>query len=47
MPHKMVKEILYGLHISATNNSKQASQEKHKIILLPIYIDVQLATMGL
>jgi hypothetical protein len=37
MPHKMIEEILYGLHISVRNGSTEAGQEKHKIILLSIY----------
>lgn len=47
MAHKMVEEILYGLHIPAKNSSTQTSQEKHKIILLPTYTAVQMATIGL
>jgi hypothetical protein len=38
----MVEELLYGLHISVRN-----SQEKHKIILLPVDIEAQLTTKEL
>jgi hypothetical protein len=47
MPHKIIEEILYGLHISVRNWSTEAGQEKHEIILLPIYINVKLTTKGL